>query len=39
MAVSLAFGILFSTIITLFLIPSFFLITETWLARLRRAWS
>ena len=39
MAVSLAFGILFSTIITLFLIPSFYLITESWLEKMRRFWA
>jgi multidrug efflux pump subunit AcrB len=36
MAVSLAFGILFSTVITLFLIPSFYLITEGILDRLKQ---
>lgn len=39
MAVSLAFGILFSTVITLFLIPSFFLITESSIDRLKRFWA
>ncbi len=39
MAVSLAFGILFSTVITLFLIPSFYLITESWLDRARAFWA
>jgi multidrug efflux pump subunit AcrB len=39
MAVSLAFGILFSTVITLFLIPSFYLITESMLDRLRIFWA
>lgn len=38
MAVSLAFGILFSTVITLFLIPSFYLITESAIDRLKRFW-
>lgn len=37
MAVSLAFGILFSTVITLFLIPSFYLITEGLLDRLKNS--
>jgi multidrug efflux pump subunit AcrB len=39
MAVSLAFGILFSTVITLFLIPSFYLITESWLDRWKAFWA
>lgn len=39
MAVSLAFGILFSTVITLFLIPSIYLITENMLDRLRVFWA
>ena len=39
MAVSLAFGILFSTVITLFLIPSFYLITESWLDRWKALWA
>lgn len=39
MAVSLAFGILFSTVITLFLIPSFYLITESWLDRFKAFWA
>lgn len=39
MAVSLAFGILFSTVITLFLIPSFYLITEGLLDRLKKFWA
>ncbi len=39
MAVSLAFGILFSTVITLFLIPSFYLITESGLDRWKAFWA
>jgi multidrug efflux pump subunit AcrB len=39
MAVSLAFGILFSTVITLFLIPSFYLITESLIDRIKLFWS
>jgi multidrug efflux pump subunit AcrB len=39
MAVSLAFGILFSTIITLFLIPSVYLITEAALERWKKIWA
>lgn len=38
MAVSLAFGILFSTVITLMLIPSIFLIGESILERARHWW-
>ena len=38
MAVSLAFGILFSTAITLYLIPCAYLINEDFTARLRRSW-
>ncbi len=39
MAVSLAFGILFATGITLFLIPASYLAAEDCVARLGRAWS
>lgn len=39
MAVSLAFGILFSTVITLFLIPSFYLITESMIDHVKKFWS
>jgi multidrug efflux pump subunit AcrB len=39
MAVSLAFGILFSTVITLFLIPSFYLITESIMDRWKDVWA
>lgn len=39
MAVSLAFGILFSTVITLFLIPSFYLITESMIDQLKHFWA
>jgi multidrug efflux pump subunit AcrB len=38
MAVSLAFGILFSTVITLFLIPAFYLITESGIDRWKAFW-
>ena len=38
MAVSLAFGILFSTAITLYLIPCAYLINEDFVARVSRAW-
>ncbi|MFY7817997.1 MAG: efflux RND transporter permease subunit [Akkermansiaceae bacterium] len=38
MAVSLAFGILFSTVITLFLIPSFYLITESMIDHVKKFW-
>ena len=31
MAISLAFGVLFATVITLFLVPSLYLILEDWL--------
>lgn len=39
MAVSLAFGILFSTVITLFLIPSFYLIAESGIDRWKAFWA
>lgn len=39
MAVSLAYGILFSTVITLFLIPSIYLITESGLDRWKAFWA
>jgi multidrug efflux pump subunit AcrB len=39
MAVSLAFGILFATVITLFLIPSLYIILEDFKAWWREAWS
>ena len=39
MAVSLAFGILFATVITLYLIPAAYLINEDIVAHLRRAWA
>jgi len=38
MAISLAFGILFATLITLLLIPTVYLITEDIKKALRRAW-
>jgi multidrug efflux pump subunit AcrB len=38
MAVSLAFGILFATVITLFLIPSLYLILDDFRKRLAQAW-
>jgi len=38
MAVSLAFGILFATVITLFLIPVLYLILDDFKNRLRQAW-
>jgi multidrug efflux pump subunit AcrB len=38
MAVSLGFGLLFATAITLFLIPASYLILEEFLALLRRSW-
>ena len=39
MAVSLAFGVLFATAITLYLIPAAYLINEDLTAQLRRAWA
>jgi multidrug efflux pump subunit AcrB len=39
MAVSLAFGVVFATMITLFLIPSLYLITESARAKLALFWS
>ena len=38
MAVSLAFGILFATVITLFLIPSLYLMLDDFKASFVRAW-
>jgi hypothetical protein len=39
MAISLAFGILFATAITLFFVPSGYLVIEDSRALLRRAWA
>jgi multidrug efflux pump subunit AcrB len=38
MAVSLGFGLLFATVITLYLIPAAYLVLEEWIVLVRRAW-